>query len=584
MNKKILSALLLISISAFLGNAISAAAEDKNSDTKTKISLKNFPKNAPEAYYKRFEKIYNFASAGTLEIRTKSSLRVETLFAVNSLCGETFVVYNPRFQKIKINEAFTKMKDGTIVPLPENALNESLPYFAENAPDFNFLKELVITHTALEPGCEIFLDFSVFYEETDGILFDEFAELPFPCELLIFNFNGAITEKHNVPARSREEFFDAKKSVPVIFPGMKFVEKNVFENFKKDELPAAGTKILEEIAPENLGKFEKIAAIQKFVQEEIATVKIAPELLNFELRTPETVLQSGYGVPAEKTRLLALLLKSAVSEENFEPKFDSENEEFFVLGNDKNGNLKRLEIEKQSGFANGICVFSEIEISPEKQIFRGKISQKNSSPNLVPESSAEPKKYFAEILGVPEKNFTQAIAVPEENCGNELVFEFSREEKFENSFVAWRVPVSKNAREKSGWKALPKQRKSDFTISKFRENDEIFESYEFKISLKDGVEFAGKPLQNSLRNEVGETQFSIEKSGDEILVKKSLKISLSGTRISGKIVPEEYAKFRDLMRFWFAPENNRVLFKIEKISPENSEKISEENAAGTTKN
>ena len=44
------------------------------------------------------------------------------------------------------------MADGKKVKAPENAINEILPAFAAGAPAFNSLREMVITHTALERG------------------------------------------------------------------------------------------------------------------------------------------------------------------------------------------------------------------------------------------------------------------------------------------------------------------------------------------------------------------------------------------------------------------------------------------------
>jgi len=53
------------------------------------------------------------------------------------------------------------MANGKIIKAPENSINEVLPAFAAGAPAFNSLREIVITHTALERGATINLDYTI---------------------------------------------------------------------------------------------------------------------------------------------------------------------------------------------------------------------------------------------------------------------------------------------------------------------------------------------------------------------------------------------------------------------------------------
>ena len=80
---------------------------------------------------------------------------------MNSLYGETFIVYDPAYQQLKINESYTRQVDGTIVTTPANAFVEVLPSAAANAPAYNGLKEMVVVHTGLELGATIYLDYTV---------------------------------------------------------------------------------------------------------------------------------------------------------------------------------------------------------------------------------------------------------------------------------------------------------------------------------------------------------------------------------------------------------------------------------------
>ena len=80
---------------------------------------------------------------------------------MNGLYGESFIVYNPAYQELKIHESYTRQKDGKIVKTPENAFVEVLPAAAADAPAYNGLKEMVVVHTGLELGATICLDYSV---------------------------------------------------------------------------------------------------------------------------------------------------------------------------------------------------------------------------------------------------------------------------------------------------------------------------------------------------------------------------------------------------------------------------------------
>ena len=57
----------------------------------------------------------------------RSELTLFTHAAMNGLYGESFIVYNPAYQELKIHESYTRQKDGKIVKTPENAFVEVLP-------------------------------------------------------------------------------------------------------------------------------------------------------------------------------------------------------------------------------------------------------------------------------------------------------------------------------------------------------------------------------------------------------------------------------------------------------------------------
>ena len=109
---------------------------------------------------------YSFGADGSVVYKQHKELKVNTFYSIHNLYGETFIIYNPEFQTLTVDACHTTQVDGTVIPLPPNALNEVLPSAAADAPAYNHLKEMVVTHTGLEPGavrhsCYFFS--SVFY-------------------------------------------------------------------------------------------------------------------------------------------------------------------------------------------------------------------------------------------------------------------------------------------------------------------------------------------------------------------------------------------------------------------------------------
>ena len=116
---------------------------------------------ADEARYGLVSEEWTLNPDGSREYRYQMELTLFTHTAMNNTYGETFIAYDPKYQQLKINEAYTKQKDGTIIRTPENAFVEVLPSYAADAAYYNRLKEMVVVHTGLELGATIYLDYSI---------------------------------------------------------------------------------------------------------------------------------------------------------------------------------------------------------------------------------------------------------------------------------------------------------------------------------------------------------------------------------------------------------------------------------------
>ena len=127
----------------------------------------------PEAVFNKLIKQYTWNSDGSMTYRYRKEVKLNTHMAFNQLYGETFIIYNKEFQTLRIHECYTRQADGTIVKAPDNAFNEVLPAFAVDAPAYNHLTEMVITHTGLEIGATIYLDYTL----TTGVGYYPFLDV-----------------------------------------------------------------------------------------------------------------------------------------------------------------------------------------------------------------------------------------------------------------------------------------------------------------------------------------------------------------------------------------------------------------------
>ena len=114
-----------------------------------------------DAVYLELNDTYTLLEDGSTVHRVEKKVKLNTCYAFNRLLGETFIIYNPKFQQLTIHRAETTMADGTKVPSTPNAFNEVLPGACAGAGPFTFFKEMVVTHLGLELGCVIHMDYEI---------------------------------------------------------------------------------------------------------------------------------------------------------------------------------------------------------------------------------------------------------------------------------------------------------------------------------------------------------------------------------------------------------------------------------------
>jgi hypothetical protein len=125
------------------------------------ISFVFSQEDVSDAVYLRLVKEYTLNPDGSVDYRYQKELKLQTYRSFHNLYGETFIVYHPGLQDLKINASYTVMADGRKILSPPNAFNEVLPSFCSFAPTYNYLREMVITHTGTERNAMINLDYTL---------------------------------------------------------------------------------------------------------------------------------------------------------------------------------------------------------------------------------------------------------------------------------------------------------------------------------------------------------------------------------------------------------------------------------------
>lgn len=509
---------------------------------------------SPEADFKKLEKEYTLHPDGSMEYRCRKELKLNTHLAFNSLYGETFIVYDPQYQSIRFHSAYTRQADGTVVKVPGNAFNEVLPRAAAHAPAYNRLKEMVVTHTGLEIGATIYLDYSVltqpgYYPELD--INDYLQEL---CPVksytvtitvpanksLAYTLSGSkvkpvITKQagsvkycwslKNIPAASKEPFQpDDNASRPQLSATTYASPEAAFGAFSRKfdgTLPDAWKEFAGKLVQSQSTDKEKIEALQAYVANRIATTPVPLIFTGYKFRPAGEVLQSAYGTPAEKTNLLIGLLKAAGYTPHLliacSPVHTNGLETIRELGVECNS-------EKLSATCSGVPAM--IERGEADRIFL--VSSDNK---LTPFSS----DYKEKIECILADSLTQQEAAIAEA----------------NGYVAKTIAVS-SPKGVTNWhmNALNSTRTQALQLPRLQE-----EVYTLTFTVPEGVSVETPDSQIRMDKPFGSLEITAETDGQVIHIYRKLNLTRQC------IQPEDYQEFRTFIHTWCNPNHNQLLFK-----------------------
>ena len=306
-----------------------------------------------DAEYLKLVKEYSLNADGSYDFHYHKEIKLLTCFSFHRLFGETFIVYNPEFQELKINEAYTVMADGKKVVTPANAFNEVLPGFARDVAEYNHLREMVVTHTGTEVGAVITLDYTIktkagflpfFFgsEDIEDIVPIEnlniIVKVPVDATLQyrMHNFRedpglngvrGGLYNNEqagqnvynwtfrNVPALSHSANQDPEQKVCLLFSTSKemmyayfaFVNQEAFKSKLSSEILHRADAVVKD----KKNDLDIILALQEVVIDEVKYADIPLAFTGYKVRTPSVAWQSANATSLEKAILLSEMLKAA---------------------------------------------------------------------------------------------------------------------------------------------------------------------------------------------------------------------------------------------------------------------------------
>ena len=299
----------------------------------TLLSTTLFAQN-PDAVYKLMRQEWIVNADGTSDYHYRHEVQILRNRALVAYAdkGETFVVYNPDFEELTINEVYTLQKDGTRVEMPQNAFVYQLPSQCTDCGRFNHLRELAMIHTGMELGCTIVVDYTIHRRYS---LLNQTLDLVRECPVERLEVSVKVPGSQELNVRvSDPEVFVFKPTVEQTDSSFSLKAVNVPQSYADAYMPSkellypmlhfyngvpeftpafdrqglAEAKNVAYKMIDSQDDRENIVAIQNYVIDNIHLNDIEPAKLGYVHSTAAEVWQTGCGTATDKAVLFAAML------------------------------------------------------------------------------------------------------------------------------------------------------------------------------------------------------------------------------------------------------------------------------------
>ncbi|OGQ90473.1 MAG: hypothetical protein A2289_25530 [Deltaproteobacteria bacterium RIFOXYA12_FULL_58_15] len=265
---------------------------------------------------------------------------VHTEEAIFSL-GDPRVRYNAQDQTLRVLHARTTMRDGTVVEIAANSVTETTPDEIAVAPDYADLRETVITQVGMETGCTNDLSYELIEQPSNKPYWGEIpVHLSYPVASRIVTVEVppgvALSWKclgcEVTPATRDNETIFAWADLPAIDPdhatsglllgvprlvfstaaSWSDLADELFADFKNMAQPTELVRArASELTKHSATQTHRLAALWRFVVNDLATITWPLEDFGFAPSSAESVLTRSYGHALDKAVLLSSLLHCA---------------------------------------------------------------------------------------------------------------------------------------------------------------------------------------------------------------------------------------------------------------------------------
>lgn len=515
--------------------------------------------------YKSIISEYTLAADGTMTQRVKKVLKYNTHHSFFSLFGETFVVFNPEFQTIKVDTSYTVQQDGTVIQTPANAFNYVLPSMAAKAPDYNKLTELVITHTGLELGATTYLEYTIttapdVYGSLDidevigvaGADIDKYqvvVNVPEGTSL-----RWSVTDSKVKPTIKGGRYvwtFTGVKSAkgeadsPCDYGGVPHLSVTTAASLAENLLPLTiETRDLCRVPAEYLlpdgTNAQRAAAIQKYIVNGLSLCKVPAYYTGNRVRQCRSVMATAYGTEPEKALAMAKLMRTEGLQAQVVVAFPA---------------MQQVKTVRNIAEYMVLCdgIFYSVRTIGESPL-RWRTAHYDfydlgGTKIDVPANDTEIKLVGKVALSAQKANVECEYSVAPERSSQDAG-KYSEEAKpyAGNGYVVYSLPAPVSGSvDRWGKRSLSKERHASFALPY-----KVNETYEYTVSL-DGIKSLTKNVNKSIKNSVGSVNISIVNNGDSIVVKRSIVLNVA-------VVPAgKYSELLQIMNLWNNPNYRKIV-------------------------
>lgn len=548
---------------------------------------------------------YTLNEDGSVDYHYYHRRLYNTYMSFHRLYGETFVVYNPEYQTLKVDKSQTTMADGKKVNSPENAFNEVLPFQAADAPAYNHLREMVITHVGLEIGAVVELDYTIHTKAgfmpvfAGNLMLNESSPIK-KLEVLVKVPNGQKLN-HTLLNQTYDMVFEkgakgkydtykwtsinvkARSNEPNQVEGMVDYQSLLFSNTDlAGTLEFMAANINKEFSVhqsmENLLKskskgWDLVEEIRAHVANNMNIYRVMPQYVGFRFRSPDEVWASNGGNEGEKAILLASMLKRVgVNAEvtlGAYPQFLSKEVgcpsvfDRYLVKVEIDGETRYIKpVDDKTAVPGARLMVSlsedigNLNITPvEKPNLKQGMSaqmQIDKDGNVTGNATLRFSKYDKEkglLVGVPSSSYTSK-EMPADNGFTVYSLEISKGVNAEKTgdYMSISLPGLAQGIASAKLAELPSKRETRLEIPAAFD-----ESYEFVVKVPKGFKVVSPAYNQTIENELGKVEIRYEISEDAIKITRNLTINKD-------IVPREsYSDLLQLITIWMDVNMNRIL-------------------------